>query len=299
MSPVRSPWGSITVTPMGEAARAPTRLSSSVLLPEPVDPNTARWRARASAPIARSRPRLVPRTRRAGAAISGGGAPSGRARMNPAPSNAASGSDQSWASSQSARRVATGCAEPRWMRHSIAWTPSSSEPVKPISRHSSASAASARTPDTPSARETSKPTIPLRRRASASRSAGVRRAGRPGAGSVVGRSRMASATVRARKPAMDWDPPAPPASRRHRDGGTGRAWIRRRTSAAGTAWSRAAARARTGRASAASTSRSGHPAGPVSRPTATATGAGSRSVERSSATPGYSARRAEGASAAP
>ena len=42
MSVVRSPWGSMTVAPIGDSARARTRLSRSVLLPEPVEPKTAR-----------------------------------------------------------------------------------------------------------------------------------------------------------------------------------------------------------------------------------------------------------------
>ena len=42
MSFVRSPWGSITVAAIGDWTRARTRLSRSVLLPEPVEPKTAR-----------------------------------------------------------------------------------------------------------------------------------------------------------------------------------------------------------------------------------------------------------------
>ncbi len=170
--------------------------------------------------MARSRPRLVPRTRPAAPGMSGGAAPE---RAHPGEAGAVEGGI---GQRPELRELPVGepgrartAAAPRWMRHSIAWTPSSSEPVKPISRHSSASGRVDAMPATSSERATSKPTTPFRRRASASRSAGVRRAGRAGAGSEVGRSRMASATVRATNPMIDGDP----SRRQPRRAATGRA----------------------------------------------------------------------------
>ncbi len=112
MSATRSPCGSMTVVPMSASIAASARLSSSVLLPEPVAPerddvarqDPSRDRAAADRATPRRRGRALAR----GRWRRGGGAASGRSRTKPARSKDASGRYQSWASSQSARRARGG-----------------------------------------------------------------------------------------------------------------------------------------------------------------------------------------------